>query len=346
MCEAGFRVSAMSLEPIDPESALELYLTARASEVTEATLYSHRSRLGHFVAWCDEQGIENLNAVTGRTLHEYRLWRRESGDLSPVTEKTQMDTVRVFVQWLESIDAVAPDLHTKVQSPLLSEKENVRDVMLEPERAETILAYLAKFAYASRPHVVMGLLWHTMMRVGAVHALDVQDYDAANQLLDVRHRPETGTPIKNKAAGERLVAVSEEVATVLDDWLATMRPDVTDEFGREPLVATPQGRPHRSTLRGDCYRATRPCVATGECPHGRDVDACEAATYQTASECPSSVSPHALRRGGITYALNREWPMRAVSDRANVSEAVLDEHYDRRTKREKVEQRRRYLGHL
>jgi hypothetical protein len=38
--------------------------------------------------------------------------------------------------------------------------------------------------------------------------------------------------------------------------------------------------------------------------------------------------------------------MKAVSDRANVSETVLDEHYDRRTPEEKVEQRRQYLDNI
>ena len=42
----------MNLEPNDPETALELYLADRENNVTDATIYSHRSRLGHFVRWC------------------------------------------------------------------------------------------------------------------------------------------------------------------------------------------------------------------------------------------------------------------------------------------------------
>ncbi|MDG5761313.1 tyrosine-type recombinase/integrase [Natronococcus sp. A-GB1] len=336
----------MSLEPIDPETALDMYLTDRDTEVTEATIYAHSSRLGHFIRWCQSKGMENLNTLTGRDLHEYRLWRRSEGDLSAVTEKTQMDTLRVFVKWLEQIDAVEPDLHTRVRSPMLDEQENVRDVMLGSDRATEILQYLEKYEYATRPHVVLTLLWHTFMRVGAVHALDVPDYDPHKQLLAVHHRPETGTPIKNKSQGERLVAVSEEVCQVLDDWIDTRRPDVTDDHGRQPLIASRQGRAHTTTLREDCYRFTRPCTVTGECPHDRVIEDCDGTDYHDASRCPSSVSPHAFRRGGITYALNQEWPMKAVSDRANVSEKVLDKHYDRRTPEEKMEQRRQYLENI
>nr|WP_255169691.1 site-specific integrase [Natrononativus amylolyticus] len=113
--------------------------------MTEATLRSHRSRLGHFVRWCtDEKEIDNLNDLTVRNLHEFRLWRRDfNSGLAPVTEKTQMDTLRVFVRFLETIDAVKPDLSEKVLSPDLKDKENVRDVMLDRDRAEAILEYLA-----------------------------------------------------------------------------------------------------------------------------------------------------------------------------------------------------------
>ena len=336
----------MSLEPIDPERALELYIADRKNNVAEATVYSHRSRLGHFVRWCDDEGTTNLNDLSGRQLHEFRIFRRMEGDLSPASEKTQMDTLRVFIKWLESIDGVEQDLHTKVLSPTLTGKDNIRDDMLESDRADEILAYLEKYEYASRPHVVLTLMWHTMMRVGEVHALDCSDYDPANQSLEVTHRPETGTTLKNQYEGERFVALDDDVCSLLDDWLENVRPAVTDEHGRSPLISTTGGRAHRTTLRGDCYRYTRPCAVTGECPHDRDVDDCDAAVYDGASECPSSVSPHALRRGGITHALSEGWPKEAVGDRANVSETVLSMHYDSRSEEEKMEQRREYLDDL
>lgn len=60
--------------------------------------------------------------------------------------------------------------------------------------------------------------------------------------------------------------------------------------------------------------------------------------YAQASKCPSSVSSHPFRRGSITHYLNNEIPEIAVGDRANVSQEVLELHYDQRTKREKMEQ--------
>jgi len=257
-----------------------------------------------------------------------------------------MDTVRVFIRWLESIDGVEQDLSEKVLSPSITPDENSRDIMLDSERATEVLTHLEKYEYATIDHVAIALMWHTMMRVGAVHALDIDDYDASEQFLEVRHRPDTGTPIKNKRGGERLVALSDQMCDLIDDFVRNHRPEVRDEYGRCPLLPSRQGRARKTTLRDYVYRWSRPCAIGNECPHDRDPEGCEAMTHGSASKCPSSVSPHAIRRGSITHSLNNDMPDKVVSDRANVSQTVIDQHYDRRTERDKMEQRREYLDDI
>lgn len=71
---------------------------------------------------------------------------------------------------------------------------------------------------------------------------------------------------------------------------------------------------------------------------------CEAMQERwTASKCPTSVSPHAVRRRSITHHLTEDVPEQVVSDRRNVGMDVLDKHYHRRSKEVKMEQRRGYL---
>lgn len=82
------------LMPTTPEEALDLYLRERSTDVTESTLQAHEYRLNHFVRWCNGEGeIENVNTLTGRELHRYKLWRQEDGDLNKVSLKSQMDTL-------------------------------------------------------------------------------------------------------------------------------------------------------------------------------------------------------------------------------------------------------------
>ncbi|WP_373189100.1 tyrosine-type recombinase/integrase [Halolamina sp.] len=221
----------MKLEPIEPETALELYIAEKETELSKSTIRPHRSRLGHFIRWCDERDITNLNELTGRKLQEFRLWRRNDGDLAKVSVKTQVDTLRVFVRWLGTIDAVDPDLDVKIVSPDVTPNKNSRDVKLDSEDAESILEYLDTYEYASRPHVTFALFWHTMMRRGAVRALGVDDYHPVEQCLEVCHRPESDTPIKNEFDGERFIGLSGWLCKLLDDWLRDQRPDVTDDHG-------------------------------------------------------------------------------------------------------------------
>lgn len=203
---------------------------------------------------------------------ERRCWRGHSPDeifprLGIIEEHNkQMDTKRIFIRWLEAVDGVEQDLSEKMLSPSLTPDEDVRDVMLDSERATEIFSYLAKYQYASVEHVVISLAWHTMARRGSIRPLDVGDYHTTNQYLEVRHRPETGTPIKNKSNGEHLVALLDEMSDLLDDWLAMKRPSVTDDHDRDLLLATEQGRLAQSTVRTYVYKWTRPCAYGESCP--------------------------------------------------------------------------------
>jgi site-specific recombinase XerD len=242
------------LDPIDPNAALELYLADKEETLSRSSIVSHRSRISAFVDWLDDRGITNLNELTGRLIKEYQLDGRKAGDWAPSTEKSMMTTTRVFVRWCESIEAVESGLSERVQSPSLTGDEGVRDTHLDAERAQAVLNNLDRFHYCSRAHVTLAVMWHTMARCGAVRSLDLDDYDATEQSLRFEHRPETGTPLKNKRSSERHVAVSGSLAELLDDWIAHKRPDVTDEYGREPLISTKNGRVAGSTIAGYAYK--------------------------------------------------------------------------------------------
>jgi site-specific recombinase XerD len=334
------------LEPVTPTEAKEMYLAQRRGEVAEATLQAHHYRLKQFVEWCESTDLTNLNELTARGLHKYRLHRKETDDLCKVTLRTQLSTLRVFMKFLESIDGVEQGLHDKMLIPSMEAGEGTRDRMLEQDSAEAMLNYLHTYEYASKRHALLSVLWATGCRMGGAHSLDLSDFDAEGQSLAFRHRPEQGTRLKNKQSGERLCALSADVCEVLQDYIQVNREDVTDDHGREPLFTTRRGRMHKSNIREMVYAKTRPCDYGQDCPHDRDTDSCEATAYTRASKCPSSVSPHDIRRGALTYLLKNEVPKEVVSDRANVGQDVLDKHYNRMTEEEKMKKRREYLDDI
>lgn len=336
-----------NLEPTTPDQAVELYLEDKQRDCQRTTVKAHKSRLGFFIDWCEEQDIDNMNDLSARYLHEYRVWRREN--LNVVSEKTQMDTLRVFIQWCETIDAVQSGLFKKVQSPSIPDGERARETVIHAGRAQQVLDYLEKYEYATAEHVTWLILTETGMRMGAARALDVDDYQRNAELphLSINHRPETETPIKNGVRGERPVGISPEACEVIDDYLNDQRADVTDCYGREPLLATLHGRVAKSTIRKYVYKWSRPCMVGDECPHDRERDECDAATnLDRASKCPSSVTPHPIRRGYITHLLQVGVPVEVVSDRCNVSPAIIDQHYDVRSEEDKMRQRQEILGEI
>jgi site-specific recombinase XerD len=335
-------INQNNLEPVTPAKAIEMYLTDRADELTKSSLRAHQSALGFFRQWCSIENVDNLNELTGRHLHQYRIWRRDDAPkrvdtLNKKTDKTQQDIIRTFIEYCESIDAVEPDLHGKVRSPSINHGETAREETLNAERAATVLEWLDKYEYASVEHVIWALLTETGVRTGTLHSLDVTDYEREAQIqhIVVQHRPKTGTMLKNGNASERWVRLDSDVCDIINDYLNEQRPDSTDEYGRKPLLTVGRGRLSKSTIRKYVYKWTRPCFIGQECPHDREVSQCEATNDDAASKCPSSRSAHAVRRGYITHELSGV-DRSSVSERCDVSEEVIREHYDARDEGKKM----------
>jgi site-specific recombinase XerD len=322
------------LEPIDPRTARELFINHKEGECADSTIRNYRYHLKPFLQWCDQEEIDNLNALSGRDIQQYRLWRKETSDLNRMTMKNHMSTMRVFLKWCASVEGVPSELYDKVLIPRVPPEERQRDETLDADDAEEILEYLQRYHYASSEHVILALLWETGMRMGGALALDLDDVLLDEKTLRLVHRPETDTPLKNGERGERLVAVSSDLVTIFEDYISDRRTDVMDEHGREPLLTTQNGRMRNTTLRKIVYKVTSPCFRNEPC---HDCRGCRE------EKCGDAVSPHSIRRGSITNYLSNDVPVEVVSDRMNVGQKVLDQHYDERSEEVKVEQRRGYL---
>lgn len=107
-----------------------MYLAERKSELAQTSLYSHRSRLNHFVKWCADEDISNLNDLTvvlelafeealvgdgidpggfvGVVAHE-RLQRDWSWSANPAVDKSYaVDTTQPFRALESSSSPLSP----------------------------------------------------------------------------------------------------------------------------------------------------------------------------------------------------------------------------------------------
>lgn len=356
------------LQPLAPREAMEMWLDRQQTTKADETVQSYYYRVNQFVEWLEDEELTNLNDLTGRDVFRYDSERRSEGLKQP-SLNNQMGTIRLFLGFCVDIEAVPTELPTKVEVPQLSKIERANEEKLPTERAEELLAKFDRFEYASLDHALLALAWHTGARLGALRSLDlrdcyltaadlerlVHDDDLDEESLDrietpfvyFRHRPDTDTPLKNQAEGERPVGLSAEVGHVLRDYIEVNRYDCEDEYGRQPLFSTQKGsgRMSKGAIRRRFNIITQPC-RRGTCPHGREPEDCEATEHGREARCPSSRSPHRVRTGSITWHRDRGWPPEVLAERVNATPEVIRQHYDQPDLLKRMESRRNYLENL
>ena len=184
-----------TIDPLDPAQAVQMYLTERETDLSGSSHDNHRLYLSHFIDWCDREEIDNMGDLTGRDLFEFRQYRAD--DLAQSSLQTQISTLRIFIRFCESLDAVEPGLHEKILVP--PRPMNSRDEKLGLDCAEQILSYLEKYHYASRNHALFLTMWYTLTggptqavsdRCDVSHRVLDQHYDRRTEEQKMEQRRE------------------------------------------------------------------------------------------------------------------------------------------------------------
>lgn len=305
----------------------------------DQTVASYRRRLSHFVAWCEQQGIETVAELTPWLLDEFDTHRR-SQNIKPISLQNELSTLRLFLEYCGRVGLADPALADAIETPSVPEGDETDDSFLAPERAAALLsAYRTGDERYSREHAALELAWWTGARKGGLLALDLGDFDPAEGYVRFRHRPETGTPLKNGAESERVVGLGAPTISAVAGYITHSRPQVLDEHGRSPLFATVHGRAHLNTLSKSMYFGTVPCRHR-PCPHGRERPGCRFYSRSNGIECPSATSPHPVRSGSIMWQLNRGLRPDRVADRVDATMETIDMFYDKTTQLEAFRKRR------
>lgn len=331
---------------IPPAAAVERYLKRRQSDSTESSVYAWRYRLKLFVEWLETEGVEVVGQLRGLDLDRY--YEDRAAEIAPATLEGEMWTLKSFVEYLEAIGAVDDGLAGSVRIPDVDADQRSNDTKLAQADALALLQYYrgSDADRATRAHAILELAWTTGARQSGLRALDIRDVHVERRFVEFLDRPETGTGLKNDAAGERAVAVPGTTMDVVDEFVREHRYEIYDDANRQPLLASQQGRPTENTFRNWTYLATLPCLHS-PCPHGRERAGCSFTEYNHASKCPSSRAPHHVRTGSIGWQLDQGLPVEIVAERVNATVRTIRDHYDKVGRVERMERRRRhYIGDL
>jgi len=323
---------------LSPSQAAQRWLNKRSVSLAEQTLTDYGYRLKQFTDWCESKGIESMQDLTPWLVDEFDA-KRKGDEMKPISLANHQKTVKDWLQWASDVGIAPEGVAEPIEVPDVERDQHVSNVKLEQESGLALLKGFRNISErASKYHVTLEILWVVGCRMGGARGLDLRDVDREANVLEFRHRPDTDTPLKKSERGERDVGVPEATMAVIGEWIDYNRPSVRDDYGRQPLLTTTNGRVALSTLRDWSYFATVPCRVQ-DCPHQKLRQTCDWYASTKAVECPSSRSPHQVRSGSITWQRNRGMDAEVVARRVNASVRVINEHYDLPSKREEFEQR-------
>jgi integrase len=323
------------------------YLERRQNR-SPATRAQYKRTLPEFIVFAVEFGVDYPEELSTAVVEGYIDELFDAYDRD-ATILTYTKNVRAWLAWLEKRTPCDEELPALLTQDELGLSPKARDEAIPVDEATDILDQLRKQRHGTALHALMELFWNVGSRIGGARSLDLSDVHLQENELRFLHRPETGTRLKNGDSsdgtagdGERVVSISDELADALKAYIRVSRPDVTDEYGREPLFTTSHGRAARSTLRRWTYEATD-CRWTRE----RDLEIpCSGGCDSDSNICPHSYYPHAIRRGAIVAHLSAGLQPDRAAGRFDVSYNVLKKHYDPRTKREKKRDRADAVRHV
>ncbi|MFP9062334.1 tyrosine-type recombinase/integrase [Natrialbaceae archaeon A-chndr2] len=334
-------------DSVDPEldrfgqstlpSLFERYLNRRKNRSPE-TRAQYTRTIPHFIEFAEQKGIETPRRISPDIVDDY-VNELQSEFEPDATVLTYTKNVRAWLRWIGKRQMCDEHVYRILDKDELGLTPKARDEAFSEHTAKHILSKLRQQRRGSTCHALLELCWNAGPRIGDIHSLDVQDFNPNENTIQFRHRPESGTRLKNgnentatKGDGERDIVTQESVVEAIQIYVRNERPEVTDAYDRDPLFATSHGRAAKSTLRRWVYKATS-CRWS---PEESTAQTCDGNCDPDSSVCPLSYYPHAIRRGAIVNHLSGGLRPDRASERFDVSPQVLKKHYDPRAKEKKL----------
>lgn len=274
------------------------FFTARIRNVNTRTAYLRAIRL--FFAWMDSA---SLLLESTRPFHVAAYVEQLASALAAPTVKQHLAAIRQLFDYLVVSQVIETNPATAVRGPRYSVKTGKTPVLDQDEARLLLDSIDTTSVVGLRDRAVIAVMTYTFARVGAVVAMDVEDYFPQGKRWWVRLHEKRGK-LHSVPAHHRLEEYLDAYLNAAGIW----------EEKRESLFRTVLGTTKRLTMnrlaRGDVYRMVQ----------RRTTDA----GLETATSC------HTFRATGITNYLMNGGTLEKAQQLANHESARTTKLYDRR----------------
>jgi integrase/recombinase XerC len=256
------------------------------------TLESYKRDLQAAMAWLEQQQISSWGRVTQHHIRHY-IASRHRGGLSAKSLHRELSSLRGLFNFLNREQQLDANPALGVRAPKVRRK---LPVTLDPDQVNRLLDIDDDSPVAVRDKAMMELLYSSGLRLAELVALDMQDIDLKEQLVEVI----------GKGAKARRLPVGSVAKQALQQWLAIRsQMAVADETAL--FVGVRGKRINRATVQRQLHN------------------------WSVAQGTPRNVHPHLLRHSFASHLLESSGDLRAVQEllgHANISTTQIYTHLD------------------
>ncbi|MEO6608165.1 MAG: tyrosine-type recombinase/integrase [Aestuariivirga sp.] len=137
------------------------------------TRRAYAKGIGHFMRWCEAQGIVSLATIT--PVHVAIYIKELSQTKSAPTTKQRLAAIRMLFDWLVTGGTLPMNPAHAVRGPKHRVKRGKTPVLTGEEARQILDAIDVSQAIGQRDRALIGLMTYTFARIGAALAMNVDD---------------------------------------------------------------------------------------------------------------------------------------------------------------------------
>jgi len=254
-----------------------------------------------FLHWCEGQGIDRLPNV--QPVHVAAYIEQLAQEMSPPSVKQHLACIRMLFDWLVTGQVIPANPAHSVRGPRHSVSKGVTPVLSSEEATALLGGMDVSTVVGLRDRALIAVMTYTFARVGAVVALNVEDYYPQKKRWWLRLRE------KNGKVNE--MPCHHKLETYLDEYIkaAGIADDRKGPLFRAAIRRTKKLSDHAMSRTDVWYMVRR-----------RAIDA----------DIETSIGCHTFRATGITDYLTNGGKLEIAQRMAGHSNAKTTGLYDRR----------------